>query len=261
MNIIVCVKQVPDTLEVSVDKKTNTLIREGVDSVINPFDLYAVEEALRLKEQYGGMVTVLSMGPSQVVDTLRQALSLGAERGVLLCDIGFAGADTLATSYTLARAAKKIGHFDLIICGRQAVDGDTAHVGPSLAEKLGVPHISCVIKIHEVTDEYMVTGRMTDGAIEKVKLSLPGLITVSKGINEPRPPSLRGKIAAARSNITVWSAKDIAADANKIGLKGSPTRVVKMTTPEHHRAGQILEGSIAEQVTNLASKLWQAEVL
>jgi len=261
MNIIVCVKQVPDTLEIGVDKKNNTLIREGVDSVINPFDLYAVEEALRLKERYGGMVTVLSMGPSQVVDTLRQALSLGAERGVLLCDIGFAGADTLATSYTLAMAAKKIGRFDLIICGKQAVDGDTAHVGPSLAEKLGIPHISCVIKMYEVTDEYIVTGRMTEGAIEKVKISLPGLITVSRGINEPRFPSLRGKIKAARAEIEVWSARDIGADESKIGLNGSPTRVVKTTTPKHDRSGQMLEGSIAEQVTKLVSKLRRAEIL
>jgi len=261
MDTIVCVKQVPDTFEVNVNRETNTLIRQGVDSVINPFDLYAVEEGLRLKEQYGGMVTVLSMGPSQVVDTLRQGLSLGADKAVLLCDIGFAGADTLATSYTLARAVKRIGHFDLIICGRQAVDGDTAHVGPSLAEKLGIPHISCVLKIDEVTDEYMVTERMTEEGTERIKLSLPGLITVCKGINEPRPPSLRGKIAAARSDITVWSAEDISADANKIGLKGSPTRVVKMTTPEHHRAGQMLEGSVGEQVADLVSKLRQAKVL
>jgi len=261
MNIIVCVKQVPDTLEVSVDKETNTLIREGVDSVINPFDLYAVEEALRLKEKHGGMVTVLSMGPSQVVNILREALSLGVERGILLCDIGFAGADTLATSYTLARAIKIIGDFDLIICGRQAIDGDTAHVGPSLAEKLGIPHVSCVIKIHEVADKYMVTVRMTEEGIEKVKLSLPGLITVSKGINEPRLPSLRGKITAARSNIIVWTAKDIAADTNKIGLKGSPTQVIKMTAPEHHRAGQMLEGSVAEQVTDLVSKFRQEKIL
>jgi len=261
MNIIVCVKQVPDTLEVGVDKETNTLIREGVDSVINPFDLYAVEEALCLKEQYGGMVTILSMGPPQAVDILRHGLSLGAERAILLSDIGFAGADTLATSYTLARAVKRIGHFDLIICGRQAVDGDTAHVGPSLAEKLGVPHISCVIKIHEVTNEYMVAGRMTEDSIEKVKLSLPGLITVCKGINEPRFPSMKWKIKAAMSEIGVWSAHDIGADENKIGLKGSPTRVVKMTTPKHHRAGQMLEGSVDEQVMDLVSKLRQAEIL
>jgi electron transfer flavoprotein beta subunit len=261
MNIVVCVKQVPDTLDVSVDKETNTLIREGVESVINPFDLYAVEEALRLRDKHGGMVMVLSMGPSQVVDTLREALSLGVERGILLCDIGFAGADTLATSYTLARAIKKIGLFDLIICGRQAVDGDTAHVGPSLAEKLGIPHVSCVVKVHEVTDKYMVTGRMTEEGIEEVKLSLPGLITVSKGINEPRLPSLKGKITAARSDVTVWSARDIAADSNKIGLKGSPTQVIKMTTPEHHRAGEILEGSVDRQVADLVSKLSQAKIL
>jgi electron transfer flavoprotein beta subunit len=261
MNIIVCVKQVPDTLEVSVDKQTNTLIREGVESVINPFDLYAVEEAMRLREQHGGTVTVLSMGPSQVVDTLRDALSMGVEKGILLCDVGFAGADTLATSYTLATAIKKIGIFDLIICGRQAVDGDTAHVGPSLAEKLGIPHVSCVIKIHEVTDKYMVTGRMTEDGIEKVKLSLPGLITVSKGINEPRQPSLRGKITAARRDIEVWTAADIAADSNKIGLKGSPTQVINMTTPEHHRAGQILEGPVQQQVADLVSTFSRAKIL
>ena len=261
MDIIVCIKQVPDTLEVGVNAETNTLIRQGVESVINPFDLNGIEQGLRLKEQFGGTVTVLSMGPPQVADTLREAISMGADRAVMLSDISFAGADTLATSYTLARAVKKIGRFDLVICGRQAVDGDTAHVGPSLAEKLGIPHISCVIKIEEVTDEYMVTGRMTEGAIEKVKLSLPGLITVCKGINEPRPPSLRGKITAVKSDITVWSAQDIGADAGKIGLEGSPTRVVKMTTPRHERQGQFLDGSVAEQVTDLVSKLHQRQVL
>lgn len=261
MNIIVCVKQVPDTLDVKVNSETNTLIREGVDSVINPFDLYAVEEGLRLKGQYGGMLTVLSMGPAQVVDTLREGLSLGADNAVLLSDIGFAGADTLATSYALSRGVKKIGRFDLIICGRQAIDGDTAHVGPSLAERLGVPHVSCVCKICEVADRDMTVERMTERGIEQIKLSLPALITVPKGINEPRPPSLRGKIVAERKDITVWSAQDIAADANKIGLKGSPTKVVKMTIPEHHREGQILTGSVQEQVTELASKLRQSEIL
>jgi len=261
MDIIVCIKQVPDTLEVNVNTETNTLIRQGVDSVINPFDLNGIEQGLCLKEQFGGTVTVLSMGPPQVADTLREAISMGADNAVMLSDISFAGADTLATSYTLARAVKKIGRFDLVICGRQAVDGDTAHVGPSLAEKLGVPHISCVIKIDEVTDKYMVTRRMTEGAIEKVKLSLPGLITVCKGINEPRPPSLRGKITAVKSDITVWSAQDIGADAGKIGLEGSPTRVVKMTIPRHERQGQFLDGSVAEQVTDLVSKLRQRQVL
>lgn len=261
MDIIVCVKQVPDTIEVSVNRKTNTLIREGVESVINPFDLNGIEQGLRLKEQYGGTVTVLSMGPPQVADTLRETISMGADKAVMLSDISFAGADTLATSYTLARAVKKIGRFDLVICGRQAVDGDTAHVGPSLAEKLGIPHISCVIKIEKVTDEYMIAGRMVEDGIEKVKLSLPSLITVSKGINEPRPPSLRGKITAVKSDIIVWSAQDICANAGKIGLKGSPTRVVKMTAPHHERAGQFLEGTVAEQVTALVSKLRQQQIV
>ncbi len=261
MDIIVCIKQVPDTLEVNINRETNTLIREGVDSVINPFDLYALEEGLRLKEQYGGMVTVLSMGPPQAVETLRQALSLGADNAVLLSDIGFAGSDTLATSYTLAKAVKKIGRFDLVFCGRQAVDGDTAHVGPSLAERLGVGHVCCVMKISEVGDGNMTVERMTEVGIERIKLSLPALITVSKGINEPRFPSLKWKVNAARSEIEVWFAQDIGADENKIGLKGSPTRVVKMTTPQHNRQGQILEGSTAEQVTDLVSKLHQAEIL
>lgn len=261
MNIIVCVKQVPDTLGVNINKETNTLIREGVDSVINPFDLHAVEEGLRLKGQYGGTVAVLSMGPVQVVSTLRRTLSLGVDNAFLLSDIGFAGADTLATSYALARGAKKIGRFDLIICGRQAIDGDTAHVGPSLAERLGIPHISCVIKIRKVTDEYMVAERMTEEGTEQIKLSLPGLITVSKRINEPRFHTLKGKIKAEKAKIKIWSAQDISADENKIGLKGSPTRVVKMITPHHERQGRILEGSTQQQVTDLVSKLRQAEIL
>ena len=261
MNIIVCIKQVPDTLEVNVNRETNTLIREGVDIAINPFDFHGIEEGLRLKEQFGGTVTVLSMGPPQVADALREAISMGADKAVMLSDISFAGADTLATSYALARAVEKIGQFDLVICGRQAVDGDTAHVGPSLAEKLGIPHISCVIKVCEVTSEYMVAERMTEEGTERIKLSLPGLITVSKGINEPRPPSLRGKITAAKSDIAVWSAQDINADEDKIGLKGSPTRVVRMSTPHHERQGQFLDGTVQEQVTDLVSKLCQAEIL
>lgn len=261
MNIVVCVKQVPDTLEVKVNEETNTLIREGVDSVINPFDLYAIEEGLRLREQYGGTVTVLSMGPGQVAATLREAMSMGVDNAVLLSDTAFAGADTLATSYALARGVEKIGHFDLVICGRQAIDGDTAHVGPELAERLGVPHVSSVYRVREVTNGCIITERMTDEGSEQIKLPLPGLITVPKGINEPRFPSLKGKIDAIRSEIAVWSAQDITADANKIGLKGSPTRVIKMSTPERHREAEILEGTVQEQVTALLSKLWEAEIL
>jgi len=261
MNIIVCVKQVPDTLEVKVNRETNTLVREGVESVINPFDLNGIEEGLRLKGRYGGTVTALSMGPPQVSDALREAISMGVDKAVMLSDISFAGADTLATSYTLRKAVKKIGQFDLVICGKQAVDGDTAHVGPSLAEKLSIPHVSCVIKIHEIADEYMIVARMTEGGTEEIKLLLPGLITVSKGINKPRYPNMRSKIAAARYDIELWTARDIGADEARIGLKGSPTRVVKMTTPQLNRQGLFLEGTAQEQVAELVCELRQKELL
>jgi len=279
MNIIVCIKQVPDTLEVNVNRETNTLIREGVDSIINPFDLNAIEEGLRLAEQYGGSVTALSMGPPQAIATLREVLSMGVDKAVLLNDIAFAGADTLATSYALAKGIEKIGQFDLIICGRQAVDGDTAHVGPSLAERLGIGHVSCVLKIQglihsessnlediyvscvlKVTDGCLIVERMADDGLERIKLSLPALITVGKGINEPRFPSLIGKIDAVVSDIAVWSAQDIGADTSKIGLDGSPTRVIKMTIPKHDRQGQILGGPVEQQVTTLLSKLRQTEI-
>ena len=150
MKIIVCIKQVPDTTEVKINKETNTLIREGVASVINPFDLYAIEEGLRLREAHGGTVTVLSMGPMQVIDSLREALSMGADEAVLLSDRAFAGADTLATAYTLSKGIEKIGSYDLIICGKQAIDGDTAQVGPELAEMLEIPHVTYVRRIHEI---------------------------------------------------------------------------------------------------------------
>lgn len=261
MNIIVCVKQVPDTLEVNINTETNTLIREGIDSVINPFDLHAIEEGLRLREQYGGKVTVLSMGPPQAESALREAVSIGADGAVLLSDTAFAGADSLATSYALAMGVRRIGRFDLVICGRQAVDGDTAHVGPELAERLGIPHVTCVVKVHGVTHGCMIAERITEEGVERLKLSLPGLVTVTKGINEPRYPSLKGKIRATKAEIAFWSARDIAADASKVGLKGSPTRVIKMSAPDRRRAGRILEGSVQEQATALLSRLREAEIL
>ena len=261
MRIIVCIKQVPDTLEVKVNEETNTLVREGVDGAINPFDLFAIEEALRLRHQHGGVVTALSMGPPQVLSTLREVISIGVDHAVLLSDIAFAGADTLATSYALARGVSTIGHFDLIICGRQAVDGDTAHVGPELAEWLAIPHIACVTKVRDRGDGCLITERLTEEGLERVKLPLPGLITVDKGINEPRFPSFKGKMRAMRCEIPILSAEDIGASADKIGLKGSPTRVVKTFTPKHHRGGEILEGTVQEQVTVLLSKLQGAGIL
>lgn len=261
MNIIVCVKQVPDTVDVKINKETNTLAREGVDSVVNPFDLCAIEAGLRLTEKYGGTVMVLSMGPPQAIDVLQEAISMGVGDAVLLSDIAFAGSDTLATSYVLAKGIEKVGRFDLIICGRQAIDGDTAQVGPELAERLNVPHLSCVVTIHEVSGGNMIADRMMEDGVEKMKISLPVLITVAKGINEPRLPSLKGKIRAIRSSIPVWSADDIAADPERVGLSGSPTRVKKIFVPERRSGGVLLEGSAEEQAASLLRNLREADVL
>ncbi|NLY88508.1 MAG: electron transfer flavoprotein subunit beta/FixA family protein [Firmicutes bacterium] len=261
MKIIVCMKQVPDTTEVKINKETNTLIREGVASVINPFDLYAIEEGLRLREEHGGTVTVLSMGPMQVIESLREALSMGADEAVLLSDRAFAGADTLATAYTLSKAVEKIGSFDLIICGKQAVDGDTAQVGPELAEMLGVPHVTYVRRVHGIADGRITVERMTEEGSEKIRFPLPGLITVVKEINEPRLPSIKGKMRAKKTEIPVWSASELGTDPEKTGLKGSPTWVMKVFTPEQKGGGEIFEGEIEEQVAKLVRKLRETKIV
>jgi len=255
LNIIVCIKQVPATTEVKMNTETNTIIREGVESIINPFDMYAIEEGLRIKEKKGGKVTVLSMGIPSVAELMREAISLGVDDAVLLSDRAFAGADTLATSYTLSKGIKKIGNYDLIICGKQATDGDTAQVGPSLAEKLGIPHTTYVRKIEEIEDNYIRCQRLTDDGYEVVEMPLPALITVVKEINEPRLPSLKNMMRAKKAIITVWNSDDINADKNLCGLKGSPTQVIKTFTPIHNIKSEFLEGTPEEQAKKLADKL------
>ena len=255
MNIIVCIKQVPATTEVKMNTETNTIIREGVESIINPFDMYAIEEGLRIKEKKGGKVTVLSMGIPSVAELMREAISLGVDDAVLLSDRAFAGADTLATSYTLSKGIKKIGNYDLIICGKQATDGDTAQVGPSLAEKLGIPHTTYVRKIEEIEDNYIRCQRLTDDGYEVIEMPLPALITVVKEINEPRLPSLKNMMRAKKAIITIWNSDDINADKNLCGLKGSPTQVIKTFTPIHNIKSEFLEGTPEEQAKKLADKL------
>ena len=198
MNIVVCVKQVPGTTEVKMNKETNTIIREGVEAIINPFDMHAVEEGLRIKERLGGKVTVLSMGIPSVAELLKTTIGLGADDAVLLSDRAFAGADTLATSYALSMGIRKMESVDLVICGKQATDGDTAQVGPSLAEKLGWPHTTYVRKIEEINEKYIRCQRMTDDGYEVIEMPLPAVITVVKEINEPRLPSLKNMMRAKR---------------------------------------------------------------
>lgn len=254
MNIIVCIKQVPETAEVKINPQTNTLIREGVKSIINPFDMYAIEEAVRLKERFGGKTAVISMGPPQAESALKEAISMGIDEGVLISDPAFAGSDTWATSYTLAHAIKKISEFDLIICGKQASDGDTAQVGPGISSHLDIPQVTYVKKIEEINDNFARVERMTEEGFEVIQTPLPALFTVVKEINEPRLPSLRGMMRAKQIDIIHWTHKDIGVDKNYIGLDGSPTRVIKIFTPPPRTGGQILRGDtqeIAEKLVEL----------
>ena len=251
MNIIVCIKQVPETTEVRINPETNTLIREGVKSIINPFDMYAIEEGVRLKEKFGGKVTVVTMGPPQAEAALREAISMGADEGVLVGDRAFAGSDTWATSYTLSGAIRRIGAFDLIICGKQASDGDTAQVGPGISTHLDIPQVTYVKKVEEANEKSMRVERMMEEGFEIIETPLPALITVVKEINEPRIPSLKGMMRAKSAKIIVYTQKDLNLDPQSIGLCGSPTQVVKIFTPPQRAGGQMLQGEVPE----IAAKL------
>jgi len=255
MNIIVCIKQVPETAEVRINPETNTLIREGVKSIINPFDMYAIEEGVQLKERFGGKVTVITMGPPQAEAVLREAISMGIDEGILICDRAFAGSDTWATSYTLSGAIKKIGAFDLIICGKQASDGDTAQVGPGISTHLDIPQVTYVKKVEEVKENLMRVERMMEEGYEVIETPMPALLTVVKEINEPRIPSLKGMIRAKAAKITIWGQKDLNLDPQHIGLSGSPTQVVKIFTPPQRSGGQIIKGEVAEIVSQLVDLL------
>jgi electron transfer flavoprotein beta subunit len=255
MHIVVCIKQVPNTADVRIDPETNTLMREGVESIINPFDMYAIEEALRLRERAGGKVTALSMGPPQAEAALREAVSMGVDAGILVSDRAFAGSDTWATSHTLALAVRKLGDVDLVLCGKQASDGDTAQVGPGIATHLDLPQITYVRKVEELEEGRIVAERLLEDGYEVIESSLPCLLTVVKEINEPRLPSLKGKMAARKAVIETWTAETIGARHQQIGLEGSPTKVVRIFSPEPREGGVKLEGEpetvVAELVGNL----------
>jgi electron transfer flavoprotein beta subunit len=261
MNIIVCLKQVPGTTKVAINPETNTLVRQGIENIVNPFDTYALEEGVRLRERYGGKVTAISMGPSQAETMLREAISCGADDVILLADRAFAGSDTLATSYTLARLIEKIKDYDLVICGRQTLDGDTAQVGPETSEMLGIPFVSYVSKIEEINNGHMIAQRMVEEGHEVIETTLPALITVAKEINVPRLPSLRGIAKAKKAVIPVWGAQQLEVDENEVGLNGSATKVIKIFYPQRVRSGEMLQGSFEEQVDNLINKLKDTKLI
>lgn len=263
--ICVCIKQVPATTEVKINPETNTLVREGVESQINPFDLYALEEAVRIKERLQGKgeessVTVITMGPPQAEAALRDAIGLGADEAILLSDRAFAGADTWATSYALSQALRKLEP-NLVFCGMQAIDGDTGQVGPGIAVHMDYAQSTYVAKVEELDAKKLTVKRLVEQGYEVCSVKLPAVLTVVKEINEPRTPSLRGKMNAKKAQIPVWTADDIEAPAEKLGLQGSPTQVVKVFSPPHREGGERWEGEPAELAEKLAGLLKELEIV
>ena len=262
MNIIVTIKQVPDTHEVKIDSKTGTLIREGVPSIINPEDKNAIEEALRIKESYDdAKVTALSMGPPQAESALREALSMGVDNAILVSDRTFAGSDTLATSYTLSVAIKKIKKYDLILCGRKAIDGDTGQVGPQLAEVLGLPQATFAEEIN-IQGNVVTVKSNFDSVIRMIEMKTPALITVSNRTNKPRLKTMNGVLRAFRDKeVVTWTKKDLELNPMRIGINGSPTWIRKTFIPSYSRDGLVIEKRSMEIAEDILDYLLEKALL
>jgi electron transfer flavoprotein beta subunit len=261
MNMIVLIKQVPNTTSVELDPKTGSLIREGLSSILNPDDRHALEAAIGIKEEFGGRVTAVSMGPQQAIDIISEAIGMGADDGILLTDRAFAGADTWATSFTLGKAVEKVGRFDLIFCGRQAIDGDTAQIGPQVADYLGIPQVTYVFEIEAVEKKHLIVKRRMEDGFERILCNLPALLTVIGEINRPRYPGIERLIRACRDKapIQIWNAADIGVKTDQVGLEGSLTHVIKTFAPKFKREGKILEGRTEEMVRELIQKLKESD--
>lgn len=256
MRSIVCIKQVPGNSKVEVDEKTGVLKRDGIDTKMNPYDLYALETAIKIKEDKGGEVKVISMGPNQALEIIREAFSMGADNGMLISDRAFAGADVLATSYTIAQGVRTTGGFDLIICGKQTTDGDTAQVGPEMAEYLGIPHVANVRKLIEVREDLIVIEVDMTTSFDVVEVKFPCLITVEKDIFEPRLPSYKKKMSSKDREIEILSLKDLSdKDSKNYGLNGSPTQVERIFPPKANGENEKWSGNIDEVVKSAYEKL------
>lgn len=261
MNIVVCIKQVPGTTQVKINPETGTLIRDGVEAVVNPFDEYAIEEAIRIREKVGGVVKVVTMGPPQAENALRSAIAMGADEAYLITDRAFAGSDTWATSYTLSSGIKTLGQIDLIICGKQAIDGDTAQVGPGIAEMLNLPYVAWVRKVEEITTTAIKVERLMEEGYDVVEMPLPGLMTVVKEINTPRMASLKGKMKAKSATINTINAAALSVDAGKLGLKGSPTQVLRSFVPERKSGGEKISGEVPVIVDKIYNTIYDLGVV
>lgn len=255
MNIIIPIKQVPETSNVKMDEETGTMVREGVESIINPLDLYAIEVGIQLKEEHGGKITVITMGPLSAEKALKEAISMGCDDGILVSGREFAGSDTRATSYVLAETIKKIEDYDLILTGERATDGDTGQVGPGIASFLELPLATYTSKIVEINSKNIVVERLIEEGYETLKIPLPALLTVVKEISNPRLPTLRGKQRAKKTNIPVWSKNNMELNELELGLNGSPTRVVKITHPKVIRKGTILKVSDEEGLNEAVGRM------
>jgi len=261
MNIIVCVKQVPDSTQVKVDPKTGTLIRAGVPSILNPYDHFALERALELKAKTGAKITLLSMGPNQATAVLRLGLALGADEGVLLSDRAFAGSDTWATSYALATAIRKIGAYDLILCGQMAIDGDTAQTGPGIAYHLNIPQITFCESI-DASGNQAVVKKLIEGGHQILEADLPLLVTMTMPHDyAAKYPSFLAAHNAQEKPIHVWTATDIGADPSKLGLNGSPTRVDRIFPPPARAKGEMFSGTAVELANKFVEILKKESVL
>lgn len=260
MDIVACIKQVPGTTEIRIDPKTHSLVRESAEAIINPFDENAIETGLQLRDQYGGKVTVITMGPPQAEAALRQAIAMGADEAVLITDSAFRLSDTLATSYTLSMAIRQLGDFDLVICGKQAIDGDTAQVGPGVAEHLGIPQATFVIAL-EVQGRKLRATRVLEDSFEVIELRMPALVSVVKQINEPRRAPMKGILRARKAEVTIWDKEALGADEARIGLHGSPTTVVQSFRPERRQRGEMLQGTPDEVIATLATRIKQMNLV
>lgn len=256
MNILVCIKQVPGTSEVEVDEKTGVLKRDGIDAKMNPYDLYAIETALKIREEKGGTIKVLSMGPPQAARVIREAYMMGVDEGALLTDRKFAGADVLATAYTLSQGIRKMGDFDLLLCGKMTTDGDTAQVGPEIAEFLNIPHVSNVRKILSLDKKAITVEMDMPETVEIQEVLFPCLITVEKGIFTPRLPSFKLKLKTVKKEIRQITFKDLEdQDIYHYGLNGSPTQVLKVFPPPKNDVSEVWKGNGDELGKRLAEKL------
>ncbi len=256
MKILVCVKQVPNTNEVKINPKTGTLIRDGVESILNPDDDNALEAALQIKDKNEGTnVTVISMGPPQAADVLIECMAKGADDAILLSSRAFGGADTWATSNTIAGAIRKIADYDIIFAGRQAIDGDTAQVGPQIAERLGIPQVTYVEEVLKCEDGKLTVKRQLEDGYEMIEIPTPCLLTAVKELNTPRYMSVKGIYDACEREITVWNETDIPVSPDEIGINASPTKVYRSFTPEPKGRGMMVEGTPKEAAAKVIEEL------